>query len=224
MGTNDKGTACDFLFALDDTGSVWTFWYDGSGSISYNFYSSTLTGLDYPTESGAQNSSLVLSEDGSTLFFSYFTGTTNEIYVTADAEQQSGVLFPGPLRGDMGDGVWPAALYEALRQWCGKWHSSSVPLHTEAHCNAPGGNACPGAEHGCGYATRLPGYCGAPVQALGFHRQQDGYPGADRKRCPGVDTGSTNGLLTVEYDGEIMTLTDVQVAASYCSIAQAEGL
>lgn len=30
MGTNDKGTACDFLFALDDTGSVWTFWYDGS--------------------------------------------------------------------------------------------------------------------------------------------------------------------------------------------------
>ena len=63
----------------------------------------------------------------------------------------------------------------------------------------------------------------APVQALGFHRQQDGYPGADRKRCPGVDTGSTNGLLTVEYDGEIMTLTDVQVAASYCSIAQAEG-
>lgn len=68
MGTNDKGTACDFLFALDDTGSVWTFWYDGSGSISYNFYSSTLTGLDYPTESGAQNSSLVLSEDGSTLF------------------------------------------------------------------------------------------------------------------------------------------------------------
>ena len=81
MGTDDKGTECDFLYALDDTGSVWTFWYDGTGRISYSVYSSTLTGLDYPTESGAQHGSLVLSEDGSTLFFSYFTGTTNEIYV-----------------------------------------------------------------------------------------------------------------------------------------------
>lgn len=225
MGTNDKGTACDFLFALDDTGSVWTFWYDGSGSISYNFYSSTLTGLDYPTESGAQNSSLVLSEDGSTLFFSYFTGTTNEIYVLQLMQSSNQeYYFRARSVGDMGDGVWPAALYEA----CANGAANGIPavsLSTQkptatlqAEMLAPEQSMAAGMLHA------YPGTA---------ERQSKPWVSTDSKTvtlaltakdAQGVDTDSTNGLLTVEYDGEIMTLTDVQVAASYCSIAQAEGV
>ncbi len=44
------------------------------------------------------------------------------------------------------------------------------------------------------------------------------------KDAEGLDVASTNGLLTVEYDGAEMMLTDVQVArAPYHAVAQGEG-
>ena len=224
MGTNDKGTECDLLFALDDTGSVWTFWYDGTGSISYSVFSSTLTGLDYPTEGGAQHGSLVLSEDGNTLFFSYFTGTTNEIYVLQ--LMQSGnkeYYFRARRVGDMGDGVWPAALYQV----CANHAPDGIPaeplsalqpsagLQMEAHAlerTTTDGmlHACPGAVE----RQSKPGVStdGKTVTVC-----------LTAKDATGLDVASTNGRLTVEYDGAEMTLTDVQVTAPYYAVAQGEG-
>lgn len=185
-GPTTKVPACDFLFALDDTGSVWTFWYDGSGSISYNFYSSTLTGLDYPTESGAQNSSLVLSEDGSTLFFSYFTGTTNEIYVLQLMQSSNQeYYFPGPLRGGYGRRRLAAALYEA----CANGAANGIPavsLSTQkptatlqAEMLAPEQSMAAGMLHA------YPGTAERQSKPWVSTDSKTVTLAADRKRCPG---------------------------------------
>ncbi len=81
MGTNDKGTACDFLFALDDTGSVWTFWYDGpAASVIISIPPPHGVRLSHGKRSAEQFSGSVGGWQHP-VFFSYFTGTTNEIYV-----------------------------------------------------------------------------------------------------------------------------------------------
>lgn len=140
------------------------------------------------------------------------------------AEQQSEYYFRARSVGDMGDGVWPAALYEA----CANGAANGIPavsLSTQkptatlqAEMLAPEQSMAAGMLHA------YPGTA---------ERQSKPWVSTDSKTvtlaltakdAQGVDTDSTNGLLTVEYDGEIMTLTDVQVAASYCSIAQAEGV
>ncbi len=89
MGTDDKGTECDFLYALDDTGSVWTFWYDGTGRISYSVYSSTLTGLDYPTESGAKTVLWFCPRMAKhAVFLLFYRHNQRDLCVAVDAEQQ----------------------------------------------------------------------------------------------------------------------------------------
>ena len=224
MGTDDKGTECDFLYALDDTGSVWTFWYDGTGRISYSVYSSTLTGLDYPTESGAQHGSLVLSEDGSTLFFSYFTGTTNEIYVLQLMQSSNKEYYFRARRvADMGDGVWPAALYQV----CTHDGADGIPAESLSVLKPTAGLQ---AEAHALEQTKMDGMlhaCPGTVEC-----QSKPTVSADgravtltltAKDAEGLDVASTNGLLTVEYDGAEMMLTDVQVAAPYHAVAQGEG-
>lgn len=96
----------DMFFALTDNGYMWVFFYDGTSTISFNFFPTDLK-LDYPDYDGNQYNSLLMGDDGN-LYLSHFTGETNELYQLTLVNTTTG--FTSQKIGDFGDGVWPAAL------------------------------------------------------------------------------------------------------------------
>jgi len=102
----DDDTVNELVYALDDAGYIWALFYDGTTSIGFDFIPTNLD-LSFPMSGDLQYCSLVDAADGS-LFLSYFTGTTNEIYyLTPSAD---GSMFNAVRVGDVGEDVWPAAL------------------------------------------------------------------------------------------------------------------
>ncbi len=103
----------ELFYLLDDAGYIWTWWVyadDGSYSASLNFVETDLPDLEFPGD-GKDNlyCSMVLGEDGA-LYLSYFTGETNEIYRLVYDETAE--MYHATRLGDVGDTVWPAALYQ----------------------------------------------------------------------------------------------------------------
>ncbi len=102
----------ELFYILDNAGYLWMVWMYPveTGYDAYvSYYPTELFGLQYPMFSGYQYCSLVADPASGALFLSYYTGETNEIYLL----EFDGERFTTILLGEMGEDVWPAALYSA---------------------------------------------------------------------------------------------------------------
>ncbi len=110
LDITDEGQYVDVIYALDDAGTLWVFEYDGGDSINFGYISTDLD-LAFPTYGGTQFCSMVWEPDTDAFYLSYFTGSTNEIYMLE--YNTSTRTFEATLLGNVGDDVWPAALISA---------------------------------------------------------------------------------------------------------------
>ena len=109
----------ELLYALDDNGNLWAFYVcqiEGECQLmDFEVYPTALSdmGLKFPGHEGDMYCSLVAADDG-VLFLSYFNGSTNEIYLLTVNEAADGIeSVDAILVGNVGQGVWPCALYSA---------------------------------------------------------------------------------------------------------------
>lgn len=108
-----KDVDTELYYLLDNAGYMWTVYIcsseDGKYDAYVNYYYTGLNNLSFPMYgSYNQYCSLVVDKGSECLFFSHFTGTTNEIYLL----KFDGERFYPTLMGNMGEEVWPAALYD----------------------------------------------------------------------------------------------------------------
>lgn len=95
---------------LDNAGNLWNWWTyseDDSYSAILQLYTSNLN-EEFPGYNDDMYCSMVAGDDGA-LYLSAFDGNTNKLYyITIDDESATA---EATLLGDVGDTVWPAALY-----------------------------------------------------------------------------------------------------------------
>jgi hypothetical protein len=104
----------DCLYALDNAGYVWILRYSGTSSINLGYIKTDLVsnyGLSFPQYDSLQYCSLVTGDNADTLYLSYFTGSTNQLYELDYST--SAKSYVSMLIGDVGEDVWPAALFMA---------------------------------------------------------------------------------------------------------------
>ena len=188
---NDTETDSELVYAIDDRGNVWRCnlfleW----GYYPDMVYSVITSDLDINFPAGfSGRSSLVVGEDGA-LYFSAWTGNTNELYrlVYDDVTE----TYQSTLLGSFGKDVWPAQILDV---------ASNAPKTAQPpqgvmryHNTAPQGG----------------------LDAIKVEPQQPRTPGSiivDRATqtvtVPVLVENSTNGLFTVEYDESVLTLQGV---------------
>ena len=108
----------EMFLALDNKGNMWVLnlYYteaDGYG-LSGGCYETTLPELAFGGHEDSMYCSLVMADegttDGLTLFLSYFTGDTNELYMLNLMQSSDGLYFDATDVGNVGDSVWPATV------------------------------------------------------------------------------------------------------------------
>ena len=120
--TDDDGTSypAEMLLALDNAGNLWgidIYQADGGYSAKLRLYETNLgdLGLSFDGYEDGMYCSLITDSEGVNLFLSYFTGETNQIYMlSAELDENGELFFHATLVGDVGDNVWPAAIYAAV--------------------------------------------------------------------------------------------------------------
>ena len=224
----ETGAYSDVYLALDNRGTLWTLYFDGTSSIGLGFIPTNLD-LSYNMYDESQYCSLISDNNGD-LYLSHFTGTTNEIYyLTYNSEAG---MFESMYVGNVGADVWPAALYKA--------EINEVASEEAELDNALVVDACKSVVSGLqaqtieiaenettGSLNAVSGISTAPVRPL-----SDAVVGEAKdtvtitvtaKDDTGASVESTNGVSTVTYDAEALKLTDVQVNGDYISVNEGEG-
>ena len=225
----------DIYVLLDNAGYIWTvgyIYYNNKISL-YTLGSpeqTTLPKLSYPAISKYSTSmaSLVCedNENATVLYLSYFNGSTNEIYRLAYSITASGTYYwDAALLGNVGADVWPTALYKA-----------------ETNVEDGGDITITSKEDTVAQAVVDPESAMQEVSSLTKPASSPDPEGEtavvaptssisvseDEKTVtvtivPKGDDESTNGLLTVAYDPEIMSLQDVSSIAPYISYKDEDG-
>lgn len=203
----EEGTYNDFIYALDDGGSMWTFSYDGTSSIGFSYYPTDLN-LEFPTNGNYQYCSMVEDHDSGTLFLSYYTGQTNEIYML----QFNGTSFESTYLGNAGSDVWPACLYEVEPNGVNPAGVSVKDLRAET-MTANAVPVTPEVLSGLQQAQTANVKADADASAPGVAAPQDvSYDDAAKTvtlEIPATEA-TTNGMMSFEYDKEALTLTKVE--------------
>ena len=110
-------TTGEMIFVLDNRGYmwIWTVYKTDEGySANINWLESDLD-LSFPGYENDMYCSMIADNDGVYLYLSAFNGDTNEIYRLSLVQNSAGNMMISGLKiGDVGENVWPAALYEAL--------------------------------------------------------------------------------------------------------------
>lgn len=110
-------TEAQLMYLLDDLGNIWKAYIAQdwmSLGVLYEtvpYVSTDLPALDFRIRDEQMNCSMWADQESGTLFLSYYTGTTTQIWrLTYNALTES---YESTLLGDMGEGVGPVALYDA---------------------------------------------------------------------------------------------------------------
>lgn len=217
----------DVFFCLTDSGDFWVMMPNfANGSAGLNFYNTDLD-LDFPGYDGAYYCSMVMGEDGN-FYLSYFNGDTNQIYVLEGEDvyedgEYADTVYHATFLGDVGDGVWPCALLTVTSNETedsgatdgdnsGETNVQRIITRecTElATANAETIQRPQPAANGSLNAIRVNA---APKATLNKE------PVAEANGTTVTETGSirldieadasTNGLLQIEYDEDVLTLFD----------------
>ncbi len=234
-----QGTTYDteHMIALGNNGNLWNIYlYPSENGSSGNGYDAILThytgnllslGVKFPGDKN-QNilSSMVLGEDGN-LYLSAFTGNTNELYrLTLD---EAAGTYDAKKIGTMGAGVYPASLYAVTRNQP-EANSSKPTLHLEdAILVSPQQITAQDLAQAEAYmAEATEAHSAAP----GMLPTSTGTPEEDEKTVTvqitakdelGTDVASTNGLATVQYDTDALTLQSILVHGDCHAAVESSG-
>lgn len=209
-----RDTECFYM--LDDAGNIWVLWMYAEGdsySCNLNSFPSNLKG-EFPLNGNYQFCSMWEDHETGILFLSYFTGTTNELYMLGF----NGESFEAIALGDVGEEVWPAVVTGAK--------------FNEAPANfVSAGEAFAGAEQATAeqisveeLQKTVENSAAAPagsLNAVTATTQPKAHPVGETKGVsfdPAKKTvtvvieaaeAATNGRLELAYDANAMTLVDV---------------
>jgi len=211
----------ELVFALDNAGYIWALFYDGTTSIGFDFIPTDLD-LSFPMNGNNQYCSLVDANDGS-LFLSYFTGETNEIYHLAPTDD--GSAFTAARVADVGADVWPAALLTASTNVAEEANWNVAPVMT--------------AEAAPVVRDELSGFCAAAeitAEAKAAKAEQMAADAATDSDEPIVnavestvtfditaDVLTTNGVMDITWDTDALELTGFISTADYTSKLVSDG-
>ena len=246
----------EHVILMDNLGQIWNFWiYETEEGMSawLNSYPSTLE-LDFPGYNNMENMycSLVLGEDGN-LYLSYFTGDTNEFYrLTFNAETEE---YEAALLGDVGSGVWPAALYSvksnaessnslpatgtmkmdavsvSQEELAAAAQSVEMTLASVSNADntqkdqqveaedAPAGgslNAVQVSAEPVATVNKM------PMELMGVGSDTDCTEKSVTLTIT-ADNATTNGLITVDFDTDVLSFSDSKGMADFNSFAVADG-
>ena len=222
----ETGTYSDVYLALDNSGTLWTLYYDGTSSIGLGYIPTDLD-LPYEMYGESQYCSLVSDINGD-LYLSHFTGETNEIYyLTFNAE--SG-MFNALYVDNVGADVWPAALYKAVPNTAGTGEidneqvmAAGIPVASDLEAEA----IVVEEPETTGSLNSFAGSSTSTVSPLSHGEIECGenqtYVAVTAKDAAGNDVVSYNGVQTITYDPAVLTLVDVDVQSQYCSVNETEG-
>ena len=246
----------EHVILMDNLGQIWNFWiYETEEGMSawLNSYPSTLE-LDFPGYNNMENMycSLVLGEDGN-LYLSYFTGDTNEFYrLTFNAETEE---YEAALLGDVGSGVWPAALYSVKSNAessnslpaTGTMKMDAVPVSQEELAaaaqsvemtlasvsnadNAQKDQQVEAEDAPAGGSLNAVQVSAEPVATVNKMPMELMGVGSDTDCTEKsvtltitADNATTNGLITVDFDTDVLSFSDSKGMADFNSFAVADG-
>ena len=120
---NDCTMDAELYYILDNAGYLWVVWMvatENGYSAYANYYPTNLIGLKYQESSSYRYCSLIEDHKTGKLFYSFFNGNTCEIYLL----EFNGKSFEATRLHDMGDDVWPTALYRVT------FHENSQESHS----------------------------------------------------------------------------------------------
>ena len=246
----------EHIILMDDLGQIWNFWIyetDEGMSAWLNSYPSTLE-LDFPGYNNMENMycSLVLGEDGN-LYLSYFTGDTNEFYrLTFNAETEE---YEAALLGDVGSGVWPAALYSvksnaessnslpatgtmkmdavsvSQEELAAAAQSVEMTLASVSNAdNAQKDQQVEAEDAPAGGSLNAVQVSAEPVATVNKMPMELMGVGSDTDCTEKsvtltitADNATTNGLITVDFDTDVLSFSDSKGMADFNSFAVADG-
>lgn len=180
----------------------------------------------YETEN--KRSSLVCDEAGN-LYLSFFNGESNDIYsLVYDAEKN---VYQSELLAHMGDGIWPAALYQVESGATGR-NGDVVTPQSEGTVSLTAETASLDELIASMQAEEADTSVAGSLNALDAAHLPVTVQGAKTDiDCKGktatvtitADEATTNGLTTVTYDASKLTLVQKSGAAEYNSFVPADG-
>lgn len=248
--TTSSGDTVDaeVVYLLDDAGYLWVLkvYPTAEGySCNISFIPSNLTEAGYVKaydDSENTLSSLCVGADGN-LYFSAFNGDTNVLYRLSYDASLGG--FDAKVIGDVGDAVWPAVLFEvtgnASSEGSARHALDAASTVTVASQNITAeemlaaGSARKGAalsmsasktvDNSRKNANAANGAQAPSVMPLSSSEVGEGEDtvtvSVTAKDVTGADAASTNGVSTVAWDTDALTLTGIEVNGNYSSINRA---
>ena len=175
-------------------------------------------------ETSNRRSSLVCDEAGN-LYLSFFNGESNDIYaLTYNAEKD---IYESELLAHMGEGIWPAALYQVESGAAGR-NGDVVTPQSKGAVSLTAETATVEELIAAMQADETEALTGS-LNALG--EPQPGTAQGATATVDGktvtvsitADAATTNGLTTVTYDASKLTLLQKSGKAEYNSFASADG-
>lgn len=213
---------CELFYVVDDVGYIWAMYvYDKNGTMDayFKYFGSNLRSVGYHPDTvlDYQYSSMAVGEDGD-LYLSAFDGTTNVIYhLTYNAA--SATYFASRL-DEMGDGVWPAAVYAA------KDNNSAAATNVlpddgaaEILSEAVAAAQTAAADGGLNSVAYV-----APASTADGKDAKNVTVTVTAKNATGEDVASTNGVAQLRYDESALTLKSVEVNGNYQSLKEETGI
>ena len=223
--TNGKTYDAELLYLIDNKGGVLKLYAyemakddpDYDAEYPYNagaeYYPSSLTEAGYEVAYDTNDnplSSLVVGQDGN-LYFAGFNGGSSELYqliFNPETKQYDASLF-----ADMGEGVWPVALTKVTTnpepEAPAAVTATSAPISTYAEkVELP--------EQPAQGSTKA-------FKGL-FAARQEQPEIKDVEICvKNAGEAANNGLMTVTYDPQLLTLKEIRSAMDLTSAVKAEG-
>lgn len=215
----DAETTYDIMCALDDAGYLWYLFVNSStGELERLGYEPTDLKLSFPTYDSNQFCSLVFDNELENLYLSYFTGTTNELYILSYNENDE--IYESALLGNVGDAVWPAALFMVADNDSGTSTASAETINPVADNIQTSENSI-AAE-----TVSLKKAAGGLNSTLSTGAEETEHPvslsgtesdGSTVTLNVTEDAVSTNGVVTISYDSKLLKLTDAKINGNYTS-------
>ena len=192
----------DVLYLVDNTGMIWranVFTYNNYETFVYSKCDSTLPDDLFASK---EYSSLVVGSDGA-LYLSAFTGKSSKLYRLAYSEDEG--IYDAMDLGNFGEDVWPAMLLKVTS------YASAV-------------TAVPQATYEAAFELEETALGGTQaIRVSDVDAKVDG--GEIRTDCkektvtvPVYATDSTNGLVELRYDAELLTLAEVMSGGVMTSV------
>ena len=206
------------LYLLDDLGNVWkAYIYEAYGfySVGYEtvpYVSTDLPALDFRIRDEQMNCSLWADQETGTLFLSYYTGDTTQIWrLTYNAFTES---YESTLLGDMGEGVGPVALYDGQVFGAEPAALPQPEFSTETQTFAPMEALTTEPE-----PTPADGALQSAISVAAEEQEPSDLVTLPLTAAP----GQTNGVIELTYDPALLTLERIQGQADVVSYQHHDG-